>query len=325
MRSCTVVVVQYNPVKEKLFRTILSIVKQKNITVQIIIADDGSSEDYYEETERMLQNHGFTDCCLSKNSTNQGTVMNYRNAVSFAKYKYIFGISPGDYYYDETVLSEVVDTMEREGLQYLFGKVYPYRLEQNKLKIVDLSLPSYTLPYIRYRKTKDIRFLQKMIVVYRDNNPSPSFCWKKSTLNSFLNRIAGKIVYTEDLIRVFAFLDEIKTGYLNRYIAWYEYGTGISTSGNARWKEKIRKDENTFFQMLMEQYPDSDLVKRANLFQKLENIGGIRSRILKILLFPDRFFYLLIHHVLYKEKNTPPDKDFIRSLYTEGDGALTVR
>lgn len=317
MFSCTIILCQYNPEWNKLARTLLSIIHQREVQVQIVIGDDGSLIDYFSEITRLCEENQFHDYTFSKNTVNRGTVYNYWNALKYAKYEYVAGISPGDYYYNDTTLSTVLQAMQEHSYEYLFGKVFAYRQGTNGLEIVKDSYPVHTKPYLRFMESGDCSELKKIIVLYRQNNPAPAFFWRKELLGKYLGHIIGKVIYTEDLIRILAFMDEVKMGFLNQYLAWYEVGNGISTSKSFEWNRKIQKDEDAFFKMIRLKYPHSKLIQRANLLQDLENLGGIRAKILKPIFFPDRFFYLLIHTVLLRERASGQDERFLCELYEE--------
>ena len=54
MIDVSVVIVTYNSKWESIRMTILSILKQKNISMQIVIADDGSRKIYDDEINKLM-------------------------------------------------------------------------------------------------------------------------------------------------------------------------------------------------------------------------------------------------------------------------------
>ena len=51
--AISVVVLTYNSAFDDIKQTILSIVKQKDITFELIIADDGSKENHFEKIKEL--------------------------------------------------------------------------------------------------------------------------------------------------------------------------------------------------------------------------------------------------------------------------------
>ena len=96
MYDVSVVVLTYNPVMEKLKSTLLSVLNQKNVEIQIIISDDGSKIDFRKEIEELFFEFNFTHYKLFLNKENVGTIENYYFALEKTDSLLIKGISPGD-------------------------------------------------------------------------------------------------------------------------------------------------------------------------------------------------------------------------------------
>ena len=103
-QTLSIILAQYYPDKTQLRHTLDSLLIQDTYDFELIIADDGSPEDYWDDTRDYLAAHGFTNVKLSKNKVNQGTVTNMLHAVELASGQWIAGISPGDYVYDACLL-----------------------------------------------------------------------------------------------------------------------------------------------------------------------------------------------------------------------------
>ena len=104
MIDVSVVIVTYNSKWESIRMTILSILKQKNISMQIVIADDGSRKTYDDEINKLMSQYNFKDYLILNATHNRGTVLNIANAMKFVKGRYTKTIAPGDYLFDENVL-----------------------------------------------------------------------------------------------------------------------------------------------------------------------------------------------------------------------------
>ena len=92
----SVVFVQYNPDLTKILLSLYALIHQKEISFEIIVSDDGSKEDYFEEIERFFKNNDFSNYYLRKNHQNVGIVKNILLASEIANGRYIYINSPGD-------------------------------------------------------------------------------------------------------------------------------------------------------------------------------------------------------------------------------------
>ena len=59
--TVSVLVVTYNPQYSKLINTVESILLQKNVRLEIIISDDGSQNNYFEQLEEFFKEHSFSE------------------------------------------------------------------------------------------------------------------------------------------------------------------------------------------------------------------------------------------------------------------------
>ena len=57
----SVVFVQYNPDFKKTLLSLYALINQKDVNFEIIIADDGSKRDYFQEIRSFFQKHNFTN------------------------------------------------------------------------------------------------------------------------------------------------------------------------------------------------------------------------------------------------------------------------
>ena len=130
-QTLSIILAQYYPDKMQLRHTLDSLLIQDTYDFELIIADDGSPEDYWDDTRAYLAAHGFTNVKLSKNKVNQGTVTNMLHAVELASGQWIAGISPGDYVYDASTIRWVLEMLRKDAPQVAFGKSAYYRQESD--------------------------------------------------------------------------------------------------------------------------------------------------------------------------------------------------
>ena len=79
----SVVVLSYHPDKEKLMATLRSVVMQKGVSFEIIVADDGSPDFFEADIRAVLE--GVVDYQIIAHEQNQGTVKNLLDGVKAAR------------------------------------------------------------------------------------------------------------------------------------------------------------------------------------------------------------------------------------------------
>lgn len=85
----SVIIATYNSNWEKLTRTIDSVIEQKKVCVEVLIADDGSGIDLEEQICDYFNRKEFDKYCYIKAEKNRGTVLNYFNACQKATYPWV--------------------------------------------------------------------------------------------------------------------------------------------------------------------------------------------------------------------------------------------
>ena len=101
-------------------------IKQKGISFEIVIADDGSKEDYFKEIRTFFQIHSFNDFVLYKNTPNVGTVKNLLKGIALSSGKYFFGYSPGDILKYQFVLRDLYCFSSRHNARCFFARAVYY-------------------------------------------------------------------------------------------------------------------------------------------------------------------------------------------------------
>lgn len=111
----TVVTCSYNNFLNY-YKTIDSVLNQNYKNVQYIISDD-CSNDFFEDSIREYihkNNKNSYEVLIIKNKKNIGTVKNINNAYKNAKGKYIINLSANDIFYNENVISDIVNRIEKD-------------------------------------------------------------------------------------------------------------------------------------------------------------------------------------------------------------------
>lgn len=242
MKDISVCVLTYNPVKEKLRETLMSIMRQKNIEFEIIVSDDGSEDNLFEYITGLFKQNQFTDYKLIANKKNEGTVINCYRAVKSSAGKYIKAISPGDELYTNTTLYEWVGKLSESDYQWSFSDVICYRMENSGMKEI-LSLRANPQIVECYGE-KDIKKEECIwnYIILKDLTVGAATLIEKDLLLDYLELIKNKVVYAEDHVFRLMMFDGICPLYYNSVGIWYEYGSGISTSNNNVWLKRLDKD-----------------------------------------------------------------------------------
>ncbi|MBQ3566546.1 MAG: glycosyltransferase, partial [Oscillospiraceae bacterium] len=125
--SVSVIVATYNFNMLKTVATLNSIIHQKNVSIEIIIADDGSgNSDELDSLNGYFEKNNITNFKIIKNKENQGTVKNLLSGLNTSVGKYIYFISPGDCLFDDMVLSDFFEFCEKRNSKIAFGNAVSY-------------------------------------------------------------------------------------------------------------------------------------------------------------------------------------------------------
>lgn len=245
----SVLVLCYNPNIDKLFQTLYSIIRQKNISFEIIVADDGSKEKYFEKVEEWFTKEQFKDYTLVENQQNQGTVKNYLSALRKAQGEYIKAISPGDFLYNVDVLSGIYDFVKQQGYRLAFGKAGYYSNENSKYKVYQKQNPNDLTVYRKKQKKKILR----NYLFFQDYVLGANFLIETALATEYAEKISNIVVYAEDTSILPMLADGIVIGFYDEYLLWYEYGTGISSSSASKWEKIIYEENKRVYEMLLKE------------------------------------------------------------------------
>ena len=131
----SIIICTYNPDLRKLLTSVKSVVVQTGVEFEIIVTDDGSKIDYFNDIKAYFADIRFTEYSLIKNIDNLGTVKNVLNALKHARGEYVFLNSPGDYVFDSTVISDFYEFAKKNNADICFGDYIPYFLEEKIIYI----------------------------------------------------------------------------------------------------------------------------------------------------------------------------------------------
>ena len=245
----SILLLTYNSPWEKTMQTLYSILIQENVDYEIIIADDGSSDNNFNRIEEYLSSYSFVNYTLVENKKNQGTVKNFLSGLQHCQGEYIKPISPGDFLYDKNVLSSVYEIIQDKEAAVYFGKAIFYSYFDKKIHFFkDKANPRDLTPYLK----KDCKGIKKNYLVEHDYILGASTFYKRDVFEKYFIDIIDIVKYTEDCIMIYMIANGETIEFLNLdCVIWYEYSSGISTSGDSKWVQRILADHKNIFAMLV--------------------------------------------------------------------------
>lgn len=312
--SCdvSVIVLTYFPDKCKLLSTLKSVLLQKNVSYEILIADDGSDNFYKSEIEEIMEKYKFTDYKFVTHQKNQGTVINFYDAVKQAKGEVIKPISPGDYLYSENTLFNVLKFMKENSADVAFGNLVYYYLN-DKFNAVNKKEPICDKPYFCYNNYNSEK-IAKCLIKYSDFICGAALFYKTSVLLEGLSKIAGLVIYAEDSITQLFALEGKRILKTDEYVVFYEYGTGISTKKN-NGSTRIFDDFLSFYGWLNRAFPKNRHINNAiKRFDSIRNNKKLRYYLYRLTLLDNNFYSLKQKFVLKNNKSNDYGLDFFNKV-----------
>ena len=291
--NLSIIVLSYNPNLVDLFRTLNSIIIQKDVKTKIILCDDGSKNIDKKAIEDWFITHQVENYSLVFNKVNQGTIKNIESGLELVEGPIVKLISPGDFLYSEDTLKIIYQNYLETNFDLCCGDACYYSYD-GEIKTYNISNPNKPLKKIGVQNSK---YLLKRLVLYRDFILGATFTYKCEELKTMMKKLElGGVKYCEDLSSILFALDK-KVVYLDSYLVWYELGSGISTSKKNGVSPLVKNDWDTFFIQMMPKTSKKFIFKLASLFNRLSALNSkLIRRPLLLLIYP----YYYIDKVLHK-------------------------
>lgn len=284
----SVIVCCYNPNIEKLKKTIISIEKQQNVDFDIIISDDGSKFKYENEIKEWAKINDFGNIKYNFLKENVGTVKNLISAFEVSNGKYIKVISPGDYLFNENSLKKYKVEFEKKGYSLLFSRAVYYNEQGEILKIRNPQMKS---------SENGGKYLKRNVCFFGDCLLGASMACKRE-IKKYLDEISGTVRLLEDFpLSYLALMKGEKVGFIKDYMIWYEFGTGVSTSGIS---PMLEKDYLEFIKYLKSEYASNKEIQKSVKCIELLRSKSSKINKLKILFLKPSFLFEYIKLKLLK-------------------------
>lgn len=231
----SVLILTYHSDYIKLIYTINSILAQEYVKIQIVISDDGSEYLYKNELEEYFKEKNFTDYIICPPHENTGTVKNFIRGLEYCEGVYVKPISPGDFIYQKNTIREWVDFLVMNNAVLSFGETIYYRYENGFVPVVVKAHPQIT----KFKCKEDLKY---NYLVYNDICVGATTLVKRENLKKYLKELEDKVVYAEDHVyRLMIYCNE-EVVYFDFPTVLYEFQSGISTSKNVFWENKLYED-----------------------------------------------------------------------------------
>lgn len=241
---------------EFLDRNIKSIFNQNYRKIEIVIQDD-ATENFDVEKIRdkySIRPSNIVNMVVSKNEVNLGTVKNYNKAISIAKGEIIIPLSCDDAFYDESVVSDIVEYFNNNSC----GVCTAYRKGNNRKIVYPMDTDVELLKSANREKLLHRLYVSNFI-------SGATLYWRRDFLNS-MQGFDERYRLVEDYPMVLKLVESgKKIGFLER-IAISNNETGISNRKATLFKKNKIADN------------DAKLIKDMYVMPELENIGDRRLR-----------------------------------------------
>ncbi len=236
----SVVVASYYPSWEKMKFTLDSILMQTGVNIQIIISDDGSDDNLFDEIQTYMQENHFDNYKLVGDGINHGTVINIYNGICEANGRYSKFISPGDALNGKDTLGKWLKALEESGKRWSFCDAVYFGDVRDLKPVIASANPQIIDCYQR----NDDRSCRWNYLVLNDLALGACTLGQTDLLKECLSEIVGKVKYAEDNIYRLMMYRNIVPMYYEHNSVLYEYGTGVSTSANDKWTKLLLADSN---------------------------------------------------------------------------------
>ena len=251
----SIVVATYNAAREKLAITLASVVDQENVSMQIILCDDGSVDSHENFIRRFFDERGFADYILIMHRENQGTVKNIYDGIRQAAGRYIKLLSPGDYLSGKQVLATWTARLSESEKRWSFcNAIYYSVINGERAAVSEKAHPQLMAAYHK----DDEREIRWNYIVLSDIVLGAATLCSADLMLEYFGRIVDRIIYAEDNVYRLMVYDSIMPLYFNCDAICYEYGTGISTVRSQTWARRLEADWENADAIMFHESDDAD-------------------------------------------------------------------
>lgn len=130
--------------------TIDSIICKKGVNIELIVTDDESKNNYFDDLKEFLFNKGFSNFKLVEHKGNQGTVLNVYDGLMKSSGIFVKTISPGDMLASDDVLYKWIQQMVYKDYGWSFSDAVFYCKENDEYVAVESKAHPQIVEPIEY-------------------------------------------------------------------------------------------------------------------------------------------------------------------------------
>lgn len=275
----SVIMATYNPIWEKCVFTLDSIIGQRDVDFELIVVDDGSQNVLFDRFESYFRNKAFNAYKLISHKRNQGTVKNCYDGLLAASGKYIKLISPGDALFNENTLSEWIKNLNESGRNWSFAEAIYYSSFDESYEILKVPVAPRVIDCYLKNKTELCRW---NYVVLEDYPLGAAIVCDRKLFTEYLGEVLDKVIYAEDLSYVLMMYDNILPFYYSKPCVFYEFGCGVSTTKDNKWRKRFQNDLTTIELIVLKREENDSLQERiSKALLKMNSRNGSKKRLIK--------------------------------------------
>lgn len=182
----SVIVFVYNASWERIRATLNSVILQKDIDFEVIVADDCSQNNYFDKIKDFFTRYSFTDYRLIAHKKNLGIVLNFLDAAKKAKSNYVRGLGQGDMFFDEYALRDSYNHISQKKAVLTASKIVAFHVGSNPIKLKKLTrCPQNIAAY------DDPKLVQENVLMLRDRPSGASIMYERETLIGYLTEMSN--------------------------------------------------------------------------------------------------------------------------------------
>ncbi len=301
----TIAVLTYNSPLTQILMTLKSIILQEYTNYELLICDDASLNDHFDEIQLFLARYGITNYRFIKHDQNIGTVKNFQSACRAGTRKYVKIIGAGDLFYSTSTLSQLVDFMELHNSNFTFGVWGAYAINPHgNIRVLgnityhNDRAPQFIEPY-----SLDLqKLIQTKIIVHTDWISGATMAFNRENILQPDLDVSKTVTYCEDLVQYLVALRGDRIDFFPEPFIWYEKGMGISSNGH-EMSPRLHLDHEQFFGYVSEKFKDSKPFKRYLLKKRVD---AIKNKEIRKIAHDILFLDLLIAKYRYKNRYKKP-------------------
>lgn len=317
--TVSVLLITYNANWDKLRTTLESILMQKGVAFEVIVADDGSKIRWDEALTEIFFKYQFDKYRLVNSKVNVGTVKNLYNGLQQVRGKYCKAISPGDMLYEEDTLRKWASFMDEHDGAMSFGDAVYYNCDESnrettpEIQVLQVKNAPANVDIFEGEQKRKRVFVDYLLA--NDTILGATIMMRTDIMKEYLSRFVDRVKYAEDYMVRNLIFDNRKVLHYPKKTIWYEYGLGISTSKNDKWARLLFQDFESSNSIMAEEkiYADA-LSKKYAKFLKKDIQNGALRKIYKCLLFPGVIYWRIRGKVSGRMTPVDADKSFIEKL-----------